>query len=115
MIAWAACRLFAFRLIVGLGMAGEYSASATYVLESWPRRIRNKASAFLLTGYTVGSLVVALIYPFMISHFGWRSLFFLGILPVFLTIYRPTNLRESAEFEEARQKGETATGVSFLS
>ncbi len=114
-LSWSYWSLFAFRLIVGLGMAGEYSASATYVLESWPRRIRNKASAFLITGYTVGALVVALIYPFMISHFGWRSLFFLGILPVVLTVYMRTGLHETAEFEEARQKGETATGVSFFS
>lgn len=114
-LSWGYWSLFAFRLIVGLGMAGEYSASSTYVLESWPKRIRNKASAFLITGYTVGALVVALIYPFMISHFGWRSLFFLGILPVILTVYMRTGLQETAEFEEARQKGETATGVSFFS
>ncbi len=112
--AWNYWSLFAFRLIVGLGMAGEYSASATYVLESWPKRIRNKASGFLLSGYTVGSIVVSLIYPYVVTHFGWRILFYLGILPVFVTLYIRANLPESEEWDKAHEKGSTAQGISFF-
>jgi SHS family sialic acid transporter-like MFS transporter len=112
--AWNYWSLFAFRLIVGLGMAGEYSASATYVLESWPKRIRNKASGFLLSGYTVGSIVVSLIYPFIVTHWGWRVLFYLGIIPVFVTLYMRANLPESAEWDKAKERGNTTKGISFF-
>ncbi|WP_207229458.1 MFS transporter [Ktedonosporobacter rubrisoli] len=113
-LAWSYWSLFAFRLIVGLGMAGEYSASSTYVLESWPLRVRNKASGFLISGYNVGSLVVAFIYPFIVTNFGWRVLFYVGIIPVLLTLYMRKNLPENTEWNEKRKQGEASSGISFF-
>jgi SHS family sialic acid transporter-like MFS transporter len=112
--AWNYWSFFAFRLIVGLGMAGEYSASSTYVLESWPQRIRNKASSFLISGYNVGSIIVAFIYPFIVTNFGWRALFYIGILPAFLTLYMRKNLPENTEWNELRKHGTSTSGISFF-
>ncbi|MFC9270038.1 MFS transporter [Streptomyces zhihengii] len=113
-LAWSFAAIFFFRLIVGIGMAGEYGASSTYAVESWPARLKNKASAFLITGFAVGGLLAAQVYAPVVENFGWRSLFFLGILPVFAALYIRRTAPESPEWEAAAKEGGTDRAFSAL-
>ena len=76
-----AMALIACRIVLGLGMGGEWASGAALVAETWPAQHRGKALALVQSswaiGYALGAALVAVIMP----HFGWRAVFFAGTAP----------------------------------
>jgi MFS family permease len=97
-----AAQLMICRLLLGLGMGGEWASGAALVAETWPARHRGKALALVQSswavGYALGAAVVALVMP----HFGWRAVFSVGIAPALVTLWLQRRLREPEVWQRER-------------
>jgi MFS family permease len=89
-----AFELMICRIFLGLGMGGEWASGAALVAETWPARHRGKALALVQSswaiGYALGAALVALVMP----RFGWRAVFFAGILPALVALWVQRRLHE---------------------
>jgi MFS family permease len=105
-------QFMACRVLLGLGMGGEWASGAALVAETWPARHRGKALAFVQSswavGYALGALIVALVMP----RFGWRAVFFVGIAPALIALWLQRGVREPEAWQHDR-KSKVPVGQLF--
>ncbi|MFZ0303419.1 MAG: MFS transporter [Terracidiphilus sp.] len=97
-----AVELMLCRIFLGLGMGGEWASGAALVAETWPAQNRGKALALVQSswavGYAVGAALVAVVMP----RFGWRVVFFAGVLPALVALWVQRRLHEPTEWRAVR-------------
>jgi MFS family permease len=94
-----------FRVLLGLGMGGEWASGAALVSETWGADHRGKALALMQSGWAIGYALAAAVNYIVQPAFGWRALFFVGILPAFLTIWVRRSVREPEIWQLRRREG----------
>jgi PHS family inorganic phosphate transporter-like MFS transporter len=105
---WSACAtsftsLLCARVLVGLGIGGDYPTSATVASESANRKNRGLivllVFAMQALGLTVGPLLASLLLALHVPHdYVWRILLGLGAIPAASVIYLRRNIKESKRF-----------------
>jgi len=102
-VASAACgfshtipQLAAFRFLLGLGMGGEWTAGAALIAETWRAEHRGKALGLMQSAYAIGEAIAALVVALILPHFGWRVVFFVGVLPALLVFWIRRGVPEPA-------------------
>ena len=101
--------LFTLRALFGIGMGGVWAAGMPLTLEHWPARLRGIASGMLQAGYSTGFILSSLVYQYVYplvnqrSDFGWRVMFWLGILPALLVLFIIRSVEESPVWLERRR------------
>ena len=79
-------QLALFRILLGLGMGGEWASGAALVAETWPDKHRGKALGIMQSSWAIGYALAALVAGLILPWKGWRVVFFVGILPAFFTL-----------------------------
>jgi len=87
--------LIMLRLGVGLGMGGEWATGAALVSETWPAEHRGKALGLMQSGFAIGYALAAVIAALIMPRWGWRPVFFAGILPALVTLWIGRRVEES--------------------
>ncbi len=83
-----------FRVLLGLGMGGEWASGAALVSETWPAEHRGKALGLMQSGWAIGYAAASLVNALVQPAFGWRAVFFVGVLPALFTLWVRRNVEE---------------------
>jgi MFS family permease len=86
-LAATAVHLAIFRILLGIGMGGEWASGAALVSETWPDEHRGKALGLMQSAWAIGYGLAALITLLVLPRWGWRVVFFIGVLPALLTFW----------------------------
>jgi MFS family permease len=84
------------RIFLGFGMGGVWTSGAALVSESWPSSSRGRALGFMQSGWAIGYAAAVLVAGFVQPRFGWRAVFFVGILPAFFALWVQRSVKEPA-------------------
>jgi MFS transporter, SHS family, lactate transporter len=90
----------ALRLLYGIGMGGFWGVGASLTLESTPTRWRGLLSGLLQGGYPLGYLLAAVAARLILPVWGWRPMFWAGLIPAVVTIYVAYESPESEAWKQ---------------
>ncbi|MDY0404830.1 MFS transporter [Virgibacillus sp. 179-BFC.A HS] len=97
-------QVYVFRFIAGLGAGGEYGIGMALVAEAWPKNKQGRASSYVSIGAQFGVIIAAVLSSVLLPVFGWRGLFFVGVLPVIFAYFLRKNLKESPAWVAAQKQ-----------
>jgi MFS family permease len=110
-------QLAIFRVLLGLGMGGEWASGAALVAETWPAHHRGKALGVMQSAWAVGYALAAAVTALILPRFGWRAVFFFGIVPALATFWIQHSVPEPEIWLRSRRASKTTlsgTGLSAL-
>lgn len=103
--ASSVAQLAVFRVLLGIGMGGEWASGAALVSETWAPEHRGKALGLMQSAWAIGYGAAALVTMLVLPRWGWRAVFFVGILPAFLTLWIRRGVEEPEIWRRTRQDG----------
>lgn len=97
-----ALQLLLCRIVLGLGMGGEWASGAALVAETWPAQHRGKALAVVQSSWAVGFALGAALVALILPHFGWRAVFFAGVAPALFLLWVQRRVQEPEIWRQER-------------
>lgn len=102
------------RIFLGIGMGGVWASGAALVSESWPSSSRGRALGFMQSGWAIGYAAAVLVAGMVQPRYGWRAVFFIGILPAFFALWVQRSVKEPAIWRSAAEGRAPSAGFAGL-
>jgi MFS family permease len=105
-LAQTAAQLAVFRIFLGIGMGGEWASGAALVSETWSSQHRGKALGLMQSAWAIGYALAAVVNLVVqdVLGFGWRTVFFVGVLPALYAFWVRRRVEEPALWQAARTR-----------
>src|SRR5207248_4879903 len=102
-VAQEAWQLGLFRFIAGLGTGAELMIAIPLVAEAFAETHRAKILGFMMTGGGFGNLFAAYLYDW-VGPYGWRYVFFAGLIPALLLAFIRRGMVEPERFAAVKAR-----------
>lgn len=108
-----------FRFLLGIGMGGEWVAGAALITETWDAKHRGKAMGLVQSAWAVGYALAAIVAGVISPLWGWRGVFFFGIVPALVAIWirkgtKEPEIWEKMKADESKQKTKSKPKLAEL-
>lgn len=108
--AWNVYAFAAFQFVARVFLIAEWVTAMVYAAEEFPAERRGMVIGLISAFASLGSIVCAGVTPLLLKLdvtnpmtgevFGWRMVYFVGIVPLVLLAYARRNLQETRRFTE---------------
>ncbi|MGC1410708.1 MAG: MFS transporter [Acetobacteraceae bacterium] len=93
----------AYRFIAGLGTGAELMVGIPLLAEALGEGHRAKIAGCMMTGGALGTFLGAWAYSYL-GGYGWRVVFFIGVLPAILLAVMRRRMMEPERFQAVRER-----------
>ncbi len=112
-LAQSVVQLAIFRVLLGIGMGGEWASGAALVSETWPAAHRGKALGLMQSAWAVGYAAAAIVTLVVLPRFGWRAVFFVGVLPAIFVLWIQNRVEEPDVWRRSHSAPATSRTTRF--
>ncbi|KAB7894548.1 MFS transporter [Rouxiella sp. S1S-2] len=102
------------RVIYGVAMGGVWGVASSLAMETIPDRSRGLMSGIFQAGYPFGYLLAGVVYGLLYNVVGWRGMFVIGAVPIFLLPFIYFKVQESPVWLAARERHESTALLPVL-
>ena len=100
---WFALCQFAARVF----LIGEWATAMVYAAEEYPADRRGSVIGVLQAFSSLGAIFCAAVTPMLLqTAYGWRTVYFVGVIPLLILAFARRNLRETQRFLDSKSKPE---------
>jgi putative MFS transporter len=86
------------QMVARIFLIGEWATSMVIAAEEFPAARRGTVIGVVSATAGLGSVICAIVVPPLTHAFGWRSVYFVGIVPLLLLAWARRDLRETERF-----------------
>jgi MFS transporter, putative metabolite:H+ symporter len=102
-----------FQLLARVFLIGEWATSMVIAAEEFPADRRGTVIGVVQAASALGGVVCAGVVPVVAGSFGWRSIYFIGVVPLLLLAWARRGMRETERFERVRVEERTSLFAIF--
>ncbi len=91
----------AFQFTARVFLIAQWAVGMIFAAEEFPAERRAFVLGVIQASNALGVVTCAAVVPFLLTTpFGWRTVYFVGVLPILLVPYAARHIRESSRFEQ---------------